>query len=390
MNKGEHPSIFRLIVAVVLVAGIVVPCSLARAPHTEAAPGICKWDTLDMPGLVPGKHDILHGSEVNKIAVGSDGATIIAAVTVGAGDIDLYVTDTTGIRWSDNEDRLLDSAMGGERAVWDVAIAPDDPNLWAVVTSGNTTNAPVEMYVTENAGAKWECTQLASATGNAVVGAIDISPDYGGKRDIAVGIRDGTAAGVFRIYVLPCAGFRGWNLQSVIPATAGTNADILALKFSPSYVSDAALAVVYATTAAPGDTYYDVALRDLSNNDIDSWVFDSVLVSNAFLNDSPDATDIVSADLELPSDFSGQSFNLRRAYVSTDDGGDGMESVGIFRIDDSTVYTLMDLGGNTTKRIGSIAYFGNYASGKLLAGEVRGYGCSASVPTCVCSQRKWA
>ena len=380
MNKRKHPSIFRLIVAVVLVAGVVVPCSLARASHTEAAPGICKWDTLDMPGLVPGKHDILHGSEVNKIAVGSDGTTIIAAVTVGAGDIDLYATDTTGIIWSDNKDRLLDSAMGGERAVWDVAIAPDDPNLWAVVTSGNTTNAPVEMYVTENAGAAWECTQLASATGNAVVGAIDISPDYGGKRDIAVGIRDGTAAGVFRIYVLPCAGFRSWNLQSVIPATAGTNADILALKFSPTYVSDAALAVVYAT-ALGGDTYYDVALRDLSDNDIDSWVFDSVLVSNAFVNDSPDATDIVSADLELPSGFSGQSSNLRRAYVSTDDGGDGIESVGIFRIDDSVVYTLMDLGGNTLKRIGSITYFGSYASGKLLAGEVVGHACTATVPT---------
>jgi hypothetical protein len=333
-----------------------------------------------MPGSVAGKHDILHGSEVNRIAVGNDGATIIAAVTVGAGDIDLYVTDTTGIIWSDSKDRLLDSAMGGDRAVWDVAIAPDDPNLWAVVTSTAANDYPVELWVTENAGAKWECTQLASATGNAVIGAIDISPDYGGNRDIAVGIRDGTAAGAFRIYVLKYAVAGSWNLQSVTPATAGANADILALKFSPSYVSDAALAVVYAT-ATPGDTYYDVGLRDLAANDMLSWVFDSVLVSNTFVANSPDATDIVSADLELPSDFSSQSFNWRRAYVSTDDGGDGIESVGIFRIDDSTVYTLMDLGGNTIKRIGSITYFGNCASGKLLAGEVWGYSCSASVPT---------
>lgn len=366
--------------AVVLVAGVIVPCSLARALRTEAAPGICKWDTLDMPGSVAGKHDILHGSEVNRIAVGNDGATIIAAVTVGAGDIDLYVTDTTGIIWSDSKDRLLDSAMGGDRAVWDAAIAPDDPNLWAVVTSTAADNRPVELWVTENAGAKWECTQLASATGNAVIGAIDISPDYGGKRDIAVGIRDGTAAGAFRIYVLKSAVVSSWNLQTVTPTTAGVNADILALKFSPSYVSDAALAVVYAT-ATPGDTYYDVGLRDLAANDMLSWVFDSVLVSNTFVANSPDATDIVSADLELPSDFSSQSFNWRRAYVSTDDGGDGIESVGIFRIDDSIVYTLMDLGGNTIKRIGSITYFGNCASGKLLAGEVWGYGCSARVPT---------
>jgi len=389
MDKGKHPSIFRLIVAVVLVAGVIVPCSLARASHTEAAPGICKWDTLNMPGSVASKHDILHGSEVNRIAVGNDGATIIAAVTRPASAatpyvLYLYTTYTAGISWEDSAYRHLRAEMtlagvpAGNQNVWDVAIAPDDSSLWAVVTSTAADNRPVELWVTENAGAKWECTGLATATTGQVVGCIDISPDYGGKRDIAVGIRDGTAAGAFRIYVLKPAVAGSWNLQTVRPTTA--NADILALKFSPSYVSDTALAVVYAT-ATPGDTYYNVGLRDLAANDMLSWVFGSVLVSNTFVANSPDATDIVSADLELPSDFSGQSFNWRRAYVSTDDGGLGIESKGIFRIDDSIVYTLMDLGGNTYKRIGSITYFGSCASGKLLAGEVNGYSCSASVPT---------
>ena len=41
----------------------------------------------------------------------------------------------------------------------------------------------------------------------------------------------------------------------------------------------------------------------------------------------------------------------------------------------------MDTTSITNKAIYSIAYFGTYASGKLLAGERLGYPCTATVPT---------
>ena len=53
---------------------------------------------------------------------------------------------------------------------------------------------------------------------------------------------------------------------------------------------------------------------------------------------------------------------------------------GIYRIDDNVVYTLMDNTNMPGKAIYSIAYWGTYASGKLLAGEMLGYTCTATVP----------
>jgi hypothetical protein len=87
-----------------------------------------------------------------------------------------------------------------------------------------------------------------------------------------------------------------------------------------------------------------------------------------------------NVSLQLPSDFSGQSASLRRAYISLDVNSTTQNS-GIYRIDDTIIYTLMDTTTIADKRIYTIAYFGTYASGKLLAGERFGFSCSATVPT---------
>jgi len=302
--------------------------------------------------------------------------------------------------------------------VWNVAVAPDDPKFWAVVTSGPTftgalnQDAPIEVWITTNAGTSWERTQFITAwnavngANNGFISAIDISPNYGGKRDIAVGIRNAANAantGQIEIWTLQSTGFTGWRqmrldpmgavqLPSVLTGNIG-RADVLALKFSPTYVGDASLAVVFSTDAnsiPASATFFDIMLRDLDQNRLLSWV-GSIEVKDPLTipGSSPDIANIVSADLELPSDFSGQSPSLRRAYVSLDANGltDNSTAIGggngIFRIDDTYVYELMDTSGQGTfgRRIASIAYFGTYASGKLLAGEVRGDCCTATVPT---------
>jgi len=96
--------------------------------------------------------------------------------------------------------------------------------------------------------------------------------------------------------------------------------------------------------------------------------------------------------LQLPSDYSGQAASLRRVYVCTDavDRGaaDGPPDRGVYRIDDNIIYTLMDntstfelqSAGKANRRATSIAYWGTYASGKLLVGERLGSVCTATVP----------
>jgi hypothetical protein len=349
-----------------------------------------------MPGSIQARFDVdwiqaCGGIEVQKMAVANDGVTILAAVkglgcALGIPQPHLMVSPLMGILWNHTPGLNLAAQVAtdygaGAGQVFDVAIAPDDPAFWAVVVNVAAAGGPREVYVTENGGGKWTRTNFptaAAAVGD-FIGAIDISVDYGGQRDIAVGVRRGTGLGSFDMYVLQTAGFSSWFLQAdVLPVTdAG---DIFALRFSPSYPADAAIAVVYTSTTTAG-TWYNIALRDIDLNIIDSWAFaTSVQVRVPPAGVSPTAAQLITADLELPSDFNGQAASLRRAYVSTDSGA-AVASDGIFRFDNETPYVLMDTTTDTFRRIASIAYFGTYASGKLLAGSVLGYACTASVPT---------
>lgn len=343
-----------------------------------------QWSILHTPGSVADKKEVLSPSEVNKIAVAADGITIWAVDTPAKA---IRKSSFNGWSWSDTPNSALHSAMTAagipqdNQFIWEVVVAPDNPKLVAVVTGSAGSPNPTEVWVSQTGGTHWECTAFSAISGGAIIGAIDISIDYGGKRDIAVGVRDGVP-GAFRLWVLQTSGFNPWKLQTMVPAA---NADIVALKFSPKYSFDAALAVVYCTDDA---TYYNIALRDLdpASNDIVVWAYvNSVEVKNPASppGASPEATTIVTADLELPSDFMCQDANLRRAYISTDDAGTG-SNVGIFRIDDAAVYHLfpqIDFYPTRGWRISSIAYYGTCASGKLLAGEVLGYPCTATVPT---------
>ncbi len=97
-------------------------------------------------------------------------------------------------------------------------------------------------------------------------------------------------------------------------------------------------------------TYYNIALRDLDQNITLSWAFTTpgIEVKRPNMGDqiaSPSFATLNKADLELPSDFSGQAASLRRAYISLDSYGKRQgctDRDGIFRIDDTTVYMLMD------------------------------------------------
>ncbi len=134
----------------------------------------------------------------------------------------------------------------------------------------------------------------------------------GSNRDIAVGTRTilpPPPAG--RVFVRQLPNF-DWVDQTVAPS------NVVALKFSPSYFADFSLVVVASDNAG---TYLHLGLRDIGNNST-SW--DTVAGYPVLVRDlslppsSPTASQIITADLELPSDFSGQVATLRRCYVSTD------------------------------------------------------------------------
>jgi hypothetical protein len=295
-----------------------------------------------------------------------------------------------GVAWTGVEDLYL------------VAVAQDNPRFWVVVTDPSTAvpKAPVDVWVTEDGGSSWQWTGLIpfpGALGVERIRTVDVSISYGGGRDIAVGTTDGVLAGnASNVYVVKSAGFGTWRAQ--LPLLPRVNfVDFDDVKFSPTYNADSSLTVVWSDNAA---TYFNIAFRDLAQNTTPSWQINGLNAPLWFVPPTcgievkdplqPNFASAANGELNqaciaLPNDFNGQAASLRRAYVSLDSWAAGAKATtgrdGIFRIDDTTVYMLMDTSQIAVRSIYSIAYFGTYASGKLLAGERRGFPCTATVPT---------
>ncbi|MCK4722295.1 MAG: hypothetical protein KAT75_03270, partial [Dehalococcoidia bacterium] len=347
----------RLGLSVVLVIGFCLAMPIKPAP---ANAGTMRWTVVDTPNGTG--NVIVSPSEINAIAIGFDGRTFYA---VDIPNSSVYRSTDSGITWLDLASQL--TGAGAILPAWDVATAPDNLSLVAVVTS-NAGGLPREMFISADGGAKWQNTNLdaaLTANGDAgSVGAIDISVNYG-SYDIAVGSRTGAGGG--DVYVLKAVGHGSWAAQ-------GFTGDILAARFSPTYATDSSLLTISADASG---TYVNLGIHDIPANTTNWGTWGPVEVTTAGPGSSPNTgTPILTADLELPFDFSGQAPSLRRCYISTDAP---TTNAGIYRFDDSVGYWLMPATAN--KRISSIAYHGTYTSGTLLAGEVLGGANSATVMT---------
>jgi hypothetical protein len=346
-------------VAGLLLLAMLVNVAVPPLAQAQSA-AILRWAEV----YTPGKRGevIVSPSEVSRIAVGR--GDIIYAIDSEYDNV--YRSDNGGLTWTEIT-RGLQNAGAGLPAR-EIAVAPDRPQNVAVVTNNRT-----KVYVSTDSGASWHDTNVTGLDTNEEIQCITISKMYGKGSgsdlgwDIAIGTKDGTGTG--NVYVLKAPGFGGWADQS-LPIVVKA---VMALKFSPTYDTDNTIVVVYSNG---GGTYLNAGIHDLSANTTD-WtaIYTSPIEVTTAAGTSPKAGEIIAANLELPSDFSGQFSTLRRAYVSMD-ASNG--NTGVFRIDDTTVYQLMDTTG-LTKRISSIAYFGTYASGKLLAGEVKAVGLTVPV-----------
>lgn len=359
---------------------------------------LLRWTPVDTPGSIPDVTKELWngmgnaGAEINKLLVCNDGRTLYvlsggpASLTSNTGYPILWKSTDGGVTWSADPTEKLMLQIGAGWAnylpIWDMAIAPDAPDTIAVVLDKDSAgvNGPLEVWISTDGGASWADTQFPALTvnTNGVISCIDISPDYGGKRDVVVGLRNGAGTAPSEmLFVQAIPSPPAWA-DNPLP----DNCDVIAVKFSPAYISDQGIVAV--TSGAAGTaTWMTVGFHDTVANTTDWASFGRVEVRDPTSggNSSPDATTIITADLELPGDYSAGAGSLRRAYISTDAGNVTAEEDGIFRIDDNMVYELMDTSAVIDKRISSIAYWGTYATGKLLAGEVTGWPCTATVPT---------
>lgn len=359
MSQSGKFNHFRIILALVMLASLI---SLADVKSISANPGTMIWTAVATP--TTDNSTIVSPSEINFIAIGSDDLTFYAAdipdLNISGGLGRLYKSFDGGVTWPNELSAQL-IAAGAFTPVWNIAIAPDDVNFVVAITDslgGLVPGGPRQVYVSTNGGAIWQNTNFTAAAGE-WISCVDISVAYGGtNRDIAIGTRTGFP-GTGRVYTMKATGFSAWADQ-ILPAS-----DVVALKFSPAYPTDLSLVVVYSNVSG---TFVNVGVRDVVANTT-NWAQIYGLAASPELTvgapgSSPTVLQIITADIELATDFSGQTSALRHIYVSMD--APTASQFGVYRIDDTVVNRINPLGG----RISSIAHFGTYANGVLLAGEV--------------------
>jgi hypothetical protein len=393
-EKVQIPRLAGFLFGLFLSAVIALPVNITTISPAQADAGIMRWATISTPGSVAQRFDIVSPGDIIDYAVGNAGKVVAvvrepATTLLGAQNI-LYYSNDYGIHWSDSAYNVLSEFLG-DNETFNVAIARDNPSVWAI-TVGYSTDVPSygprHVLYTDDAGVDWVDTGIVLPASE-TIRDIAISVDYGGNRDIGVATVTGTGNGSFYIITSkPFGQMSGlWQDQGAAPSVAPLprgSADYFNIRFSPNYASDHSVALVYATINA---TYFNVGFRDVNVNSTLNYAFtgNGVEVKNSpsAANASPGMNQLNISDLELPEDFSGQTANLRRVYISLDcEGNKGaMSQDGIFRIDDTHTYLLMDTSRTLDKSIYSIAYYGTYASGKLIAGERRGAACTATVPT---------
>ncbi len=370
--KVKYSNFLGILVALVLVASFMVPARLMSPESVAAASEQSKmqWWPVDTPDVEAGQVKNLYspiisgtegGSEIVKLLVGNNGSIMYAIVSwqvtnpASASRVRLSKSYNGGRSWDI-------SLLGDSAIVWDMAIAPDNPSIVVAAISYVTSITTQVVLISTDGGSNWDNTQWPpTATpppANSYISAMDITMDYG-ARSILVGVRSGAAtADANKLWTMKMPGYGGWNVQNTDNGTpASTNpfdGDIIAAKFSPTFNGDSTIAVLYSGThATVNGTFLVTGVADIAKNTT-TWQAAGTHVEIKRPSDSPgasaDINEIITADMQLPSDFSGQSASLRRFYISTDardisatpDPNDGTCVRGVFRVDDNIVYCLMD------------------------------------------------
>lgn len=384
--------IMGLLVVLALLVGLI-PTATAAPVAANISP--LKWDTIAAAAAT-------NPSENSNFAVGPDGNTVYLVDTSRVAPLTRNLTKSTSQGTSFATDLTPYLGLAAGDVVMQVACAPDDANIIAVVIATAATFGFRQVVrLSADGGTTWANTSFPTAVGippaplivaNEEIADIAISAGYpmagGTARDVAVVTRDPTGVwnGEVLFLQLKPLGVGGWVRQDV--AIAGNPAvprqTFTSIMFAPAYAGDYTFVVIGATNigapfgtgilvagvevltaAAVAGTYCNIANRDIVKNQSawNSYTNWPVEVKTATTIASANATTLITSALALPADFSGQVDRMRRIYVSWDDDGATFGAAqDVFRLDNTRVYTL-GLG----LRPYSIAYSGSFNAGKLLA-----------------------
>ncbi len=313
-----------------------------------------------LPVRTPSEEDffVVSPSEVSSLVLGSSDRWYAADIP----NEGLYRSDDGGITWQDDIlDNLLDAEPSPpELPVWDLAVAPDDPDFVIAATDDRR-----ELYLSIDGGEEWEhITASPNWSASVQIASVAVSlPDNDDQRFVAVGTRDPAGVGEGDVWLTALDGLVvSWYPQDLV--RNGNSVDVSSVAFSPNFRADRAIVAIVSdadgTFLATGrnvdetETHWDIIEPDYFVElcfDVDDG--------------TPTRSQLIYSDMVLPPTYDGDVAARRQVYVgyaSTHDHDD------VYRVDNNTVRRL-----GLPKRVGeddvpvfSMALHG----GRLMVGEV--------------------
>ncbi|MFC1953817.1 WD40/YVTN/BNR-like repeat-containing protein, partial [Chloroflexota bacterium] len=303
------------------------------------------------------ENTVVVGNDV--IDVAANGNSVYAATNNATKP--LYKSTDGGAKWSS----LATSQYGDgsltlgsiNASVKAIAVAPDNADM--VVALLSTNNVTYSM----DGGASWTDLGIPDAGDAATINAIDISP--GATKIIAAG---GTLTGAARLYTIKLSMAETWVPRYTgASGIAAAQAGIFAVKFSPNYTTDKAIAVISGTTTKATLQLFRYEVGDYDwNGDIDYLpsIGDGSWVGGIDLTSGNISGGILTADIALPSTYLANDEGERLAFVALAAGGSAND--GVIRVTDVVVKAAETWSGGDEGACGSVAY---NEAGTLLAGS---------------------
>jgi len=365
-----------LVALITIIAVIQIPFT-ASIECDAASNKTLSWSIVDTPRdrNIDPSGLIAKGSEINALALGSDGQTIYCVATddndtalgrnlfksIDAGTVFLDIT---------NPLRLAGAVM----PVWNIALAPDDPNFVMVITDNSTTSSPQgprRIFYSTDGGNSWQEASIPVAgtdnlSINEYISCVAVSRTYGINsefRDVAVGTRSIPGPGKVFTRQYSTTGFDLWKVQLPLAES------ITSLKFSPNYNADSTIVTVSSSGAS---TFLHLGLHNATSN-ITSWDDASYGPGYPVNFNFGTWSNVISADLQLPGDFTASVLSQQGCFASIQTDQPAPNATRVFYVNTSLAPWIFNITPPIStvppSRICSIAYEGNEVTGILLAGE---------------------
>jgi len=383
--RSKLTRIMGVALALVLVFGLgaaFIPANTPGGPDTAEA-GTLSWSNIGLPSTT-GNVLVGNAEDLGPVAISPNFTadnTVWATVNEAGKAPVVYKSTNGGHTWTATTSTLGDGTYSAIALVPSPNYASDSTIFVAIQAPAIGGSGTGAVFRSTNGGSSFGQLGVVTLGAAEVITSMDVAPDYDGTGTIVVGCAN-IATATPPAALATCVQI--WGSNAVLSWTGlttslGAAVDVVAVKYSPNYSLDSTILVV--TGENPPQ------LRAIVGGTWDSGIATtSVGATGCTSGYCPytagvlAATDIVYADIALPSDYNGQVSTLRRAYVTIVDGGatgylTAANCGNVYRITNVTAGTAL----NSSVALSNIEYNGTFGEGTFIGGYYAALGVASDV-----------